>query len=92
MPGPTLTFAIIVATLFGAGFHFIVGGDARRLILYLLCSWIGFGLGHVAGTILGIDFLSVGTLRTLTATIGALVALVAAYILTLNRTRKRSSR
>lgn len=92
MPGPTLTFAFIIATLIGAVFHFIVGGDARRLILYLLCSWIGFGLGHVLGTVLAIDFLNVGTLRAFTATLGALIALVAANILTLNRTRKRSSR
>ena len=92
MPSPTLTFAFVIATLFGAVFHFVVGGDARRLILYLLCSWIGFGLGHVAGTILGIDFLSVGTLRTLTAAVGAVTALIAGYFLTLNRTQKRSSR
>ena len=47
LPGPTATFGFILATLYGAGFHFVVGGDVRRLALFLLSAWVGFGLGQL---------------------------------------------
>jgi hypothetical protein len=92
LPGPTLTLGFILATLFGAVFHLIVGGDARRLALFLIAGWIGFGLGHLVGVAFEIDLIAIGTLRVLTAGIGALIALVVALVLTSNRTRKRVSR
>ena len=82
MPGPTATFGFILATLYGAGFHFLVGGDARRLALFLLSAWVGFTLGHILGVMFMIDFMNIGTLRIIAATAGALVALVAAHFLT----------
>lgn len=82
MPGPTATFGFILATLYGAGFHFVTGGDVRRLALFLLSAWIGFALGHWLGVVLRIDILNIGTLRLVTATIGALVALIVAHFLT----------
>lgn len=92
MPSPTATFGFIIATLLGAGFHFIVGGDVRRLALFLLSAWIGFALGHIFGVLLEIDTLNVGTLHIMTASLGALVALAAAYGLTSNRMRGRLNR
>ena len=74
--------------MFGAVFHLIVGGDARRLALFLLAGWVGFGLGHFLGLAFGINILNIGTLRIFTAAIGALIALFAAYFLTANRSRK----
>ncbi len=92
MPGPTTTFGFILATLFGAVFHLIVGGDARRLALFLLAGWVGFGLGHLLGVVFGLNILNIGTLHIFTAAIGALIALFAAYFLTSDRTRKSSIR
>ncbi len=92
MPSPTATFGFIIATLIGASFHFIVGGDVRRLALFLLSAWIGFGLGHIFGVLLEIDALNIGTLHIMTASLGALVALAAAYGLTSNRMRGRLNR
>lgn len=89
MPGPTVTFAFILATILGALFHLIVGGDARRLALFLLSGWIGFSLGHVLGGILGIDILPIGSLHIVTAGFGAVVALVVARFLTASRGGKR---
>lgn len=89
MPAPTLTFAFILATLLGALFHLLMGGDARRLALFLLAGWIGFGLGHVIGAALGINLFNVGTLRLVSAVLGAIIALVAAALLTSSRKRKR---
>lgn len=88
MPAPGTTFGFILATLFGAGYHLIVGGDIRRLALFLLSAWVGFGLGHMLGVTFGINFLSIGTLRVLAASIGALVALAVAHVLTSNQQRQ----
>lgn len=76
MPGPTLTFAFVLATLYGALFHVIRGGDVRRLALYLLAGWVGFVLGHLAGALLEFNLLAIGTLRVVPATFGAFAALI----------------
>ncbi|MAS33580.1 MAG: hypothetical protein CL610_06210 [Anaerolineaceae bacterium] len=85
MPGPTLTFGFLLATLYGAGFHFLIGGDIRRLALFLLSAWVGFSLGHVLGVMLTIDIMNIGTLRVASATLGAFTALVVAHVLTSGR-------
>ena|SRR5579871_1942580 len=84
MPGPSITFGFILATLYGAVFHLILGGDIRRLALYLLASWLGFVLGHIFGSIFGLDIFNIGALHTFSATLGALLALVSARLLTRN--------
>jgi len=89
---PTLTFAFILATLYGAVFHLILGGDARRLALLLLSSWLGFGFGQLVGITFYIDFYNIGALRIVSATLGSLSALVAVSILTSRRMRRRSAR
>ena len=75
---PTLLLAFTLATLSGAGFHLWQGGGARRLALYLLAGWLGFALGHLVGDALRLDFFRIGALNTLSAMLGAAVALVAA--------------
>ena len=90
LPGPATTFGFILATLFGAGFHLIMGGDARRLALFLLAGWIGFGLGQLVGSVIGINILNIGTLRIFSASIGALIALLVTHFLTSERTHRRS--
>lgn len=82
MPSPSFVFSVIVATLYGAAFHVVSGGDARRLALFLLASWLGFALGHSAGELLGVTLLDIGPLHMLSATVGAWLALVVARLLT----------
>ena len=82
MPAPTIVFGFVVATLYGAIFHFISNGDVRRLALFFLASWIGFALGHITGDLLDVDLLDIGALNMLNATLGAVIALVLARILT----------
>jgi uncharacterized membrane protein YjjP (DUF1212 family) len=89
---PIITFAFILATLYGAAFHLILGGDARRFAVFLLSSWIGFGLGQVVGLTFQVDFYSIGSLRVFSATLGSLVALAAASFLTSKRLRKRPTK
>lgn len=92
MPSPSLTLGIILATLFGAAFHLVFGGDARRLALFLLCGWIGFGLGHILGAAFQMNLLNVGALRAGPAGLGALLALSIAHLLTSRPARKSSAR
>ncbi len=92
MPSPSFVFSVIVATLYGAAYHLVSGGDARRLALFLLASWLGFALGHSAGEILGITLLDIGPLHMLPATVGAWLALVTARILTRQAPRGVRSR
>lgn len=89
MLGPVFVFAFTVATLIGASFHLIFGGDARRLALFLLAAWIGFALGHTAGQSFGFDFFSIGELRIVPAVLGALFMVL---IFTTERSQGRSSR
>jgi len=77
---PGLFFGFILATLYGAVFHVIVGGDARRLALYLLAGWLGFIVGQVLGTALNITAFQIGPVKTAAASAGALIALFSAYI------------
>jgi hypothetical protein len=92
VPNPSVTFSFILATLFGAIFHLIAGGDARRLALFLLSGWVGFSLGHILGVIFEINILNIGPLRIVAASVGALVALIVAHVLTTSRTRRRPNR
>ncbi|MCL4875397.1 MAG: hypothetical protein KJ064_02000 [Anaerolineae bacterium] len=87
MPGPSLVFGFMLATFYGSTFHFILGGDARRLALFLLAGWLGFALGQIVGEILQINAINIGPLHFFTATIGALIGLFTVTVLT-NRTNE----
>ena len=72
---PAYIFGIVLSTLYGAGFHFFVAGNARRLMLYLLAGWTGFAVGHWAGDLIGFHLYDIGTLNFSAATLGAFIAL-----------------
>ena len=92
MPGPSIVFSFILATLYGAAFHLVSGGDARRLALFLLAAWLGFGLGHSFGEVVNATFLDIGPLHMLSATVGAWIALVVARLLTRQPDRRSARR
>jgi hypothetical protein len=81
-----------MATLVGAVFHLVAGGEFRRLALYLLCSWAGFALGHMLGILLDINTFNIGTLRIFPAIMGSVIALVVAFSLSSGRAKKRAGR
>ena len=89
MPGPVLTFGFILATLHGAVFHIIVGGDVRRLALFMLAAWSGFALGQLMAISLDLNVLLVGEIHLGPASLSALVALVLAHLLSASHGRPR---
>ena len=68
---PSLLFGLIIASLYGALYHLIRDGGPWKLLLYILFSWVGFGLGHSLGGWLGIQFFSIGAFNLGFATLGS---------------------
>ncbi|MCY4526606.1 MAG: hypothetical protein OXB89_08345 [Anaerolineaceae bacterium] len=89
MPGPVFTFGFILATLHGAIFHIVVGGDVRRLALFMLAAWAGFALGQLMAISLDLSVLLVGEIHLGPASLCALVALVLVHLLTRSQSRPR---
>ena len=87
---PSLLFGILVSTLYGALFHFIRGGGAGRLSLYLLLSWSGFWAGHLLGRQLNWTFVSVGPLNLGMASFGSVIFIGIGYWLSLVKTERKS--
>jgi len=60
MTTPAFIYSFLVATFLGSAFHFLKGGGGGRFVLLLILSWAGFIVGHLLGSIWGIDFLMIG--------------------------------
>jgi hypothetical protein len=74
-----IILGFLLATAYGTGFHLLLGGPARRIILYVLSAWVGFAIGHIVGDIFQIDLLKLGALQLFSASLGAWIALVASW-------------
>ncbi len=74
-----LVLGFLLSTAYGAGFHFLLGGPARRIPLYVLASWIGFAAGHFIGDMLNVELFKLGALHLLSASIGAWTALIGSW-------------
>ena len=79
MTTPAYLIAIILATLYGAMFHLFKGGNASKIFLYLVSSWMGFIIGHNVSPIVGASIYSIGPLNAGMASLGSGVALVLAH-------------
>lgn len=82
MPNPVFAFACIIATMYGLAFYVVTGGDARRLVLFVVTSWVGFLLGQYIGGSLSLDNLRIGTVHLLPATVAAFALLFFAHFVT----------
>jgi hypothetical protein len=56
-----------------------MGGDIKRLLLYLLLSWLGFWIGDLISNQIGLYFISVGLLNLGPSIIGSLLFLFIGY-------------
>ncbi|MEZ4512485.1 MAG: hypothetical protein R3C62_11465 [Chloroflexota bacterium] len=75
----SVVLGFLLATAYGSGFHLLLGGPARRILLYILAAWIGFALGHVVGDLLNVEVLKLGVLHLFSASLGAWIALIASW-------------
>jgi hypothetical protein len=75
-----LVLGFLLATLYGAGFHVIMGGRPRSIIVYLVASWIGFTVGHFVGDIFGIETLKLGAVYLFAASAGSWLAVVIIWL------------
>ena len=73
---PTLLFAFLIASLYGALYHLIRGGGFWRFILYLFLSLSGFFLGHWVGIWRGWAFLQFGSLNLGMCSVGSVLLLL----------------
>ncbi|HSM57809.1 MAG TPA: hypothetical protein VK879_16775 [Candidatus Sulfomarinibacteraceae bacterium] len=79
-----LVLGFLLATAYGAGFHVILGGPARRIPVYVIAAWLGFATGHFLGDFVNVDILRLGAVHLLTASVGAWSALLISWLLVRN--------
>ncbi len=87
---PTIVLGLILSTLYGALFHLWRGGNAGRLLLYLLLAWIGFWVGQFIGNYFSFTFDTLGQLHLVTASLGSLIFLAIGYWLSLVQVERRA--
>lgn len=71
-----IVLGFLVATAYGAGFHVLLGGRARRIAYYLIAAWLGFIIGQFAGDLFNIHLLQLGSVNLVSASVGAWLALL----------------
>jgi len=74
-----LVLGFLLSSAYGAGFHVMLGGPSRRIPLYLFAAWVGFGLGHFLGDLLGIELFKLGALHLFSASLGAWIGLISSW-------------
>ena len=78
---PTFIFGALIALLYGAFFHLLVGGSLGILMVYLFASFLGFWLGNYFGNQLQISIITLGPLNLGLGLIGStLICLVAWWL------------
>jgi len=73
MTTPALFYSFLLASLYGASFHFWKGGRGGKLFLSLFLSWIGFGAGHTLAVYLESSLLMIGPIHVGFGSLGSLV-------------------
>lgn len=75
----SIVLALLLATAFATLFHFLIGGPVKRLLLYILASWVGFAAGHFIGNLLQLDWFRLGPLNLMSASLGSWLALIGSW-------------
>ncbi len=66
---PSLVFSVLLASLYGAVFHFIWGKRWRDLALYWGAAIVGFGMGQAIFGLLGFSVYMIGQVRVVESTV-----------------------
>jgi len=75
---PALVLSAILAAMYGCVFHLWLGKTLQELALCLVASGLGFALGQIVGDRAGCEWLMLGQVHLLEATIGSIVLLLLA--------------
>ncbi len=67
---PPLVLSLVIASAYAAIFNLWQGG-AKKLPLHLVASWLGFGIGELAGDLLGLDVAMIGQIHVLEGSLGS---------------------
>ncbi len=86
---PGFAFGFLLSTLYGVGFHFWRGGNAGKLLVFVMLGWLGFWLGQMAAVLTGLHWISAGPLYVGMATLGSAALLGLGYWLSLVRGETR---
>lgn len=73
---PAILFALIIASFYGALYHFIRNGGFWRLLFCIGMSVIGFGVGHLIGLWRGWFLIPLGSINLGLSSLGSLIFLV----------------
>lgn len=74
-----LVLGFLLASIYGAAFHLIFGGPIKRIVLYLAAAWLGFFIGQFLGDFLNFEFLKLGKIHLVSASLGAWLLLLVAW-------------
>ena len=75
---PSLVFSVLLASLYGAIFHFIWGKRWKDLALYWGVAVVGFGMGQALFGLLGFSVFMIGEVQVVESTIVSWVCLFVA--------------
>ncbi len=74
-----LVLGFLLASIYGAAFHLIFGGPIKRILAYLAAAWLGFFIGQFIGDFLNFEFLKLGKIHLVSATLGSWILLLVAW-------------
>jgi hypothetical protein len=69
LQAPLVALALVIATLYSALFHLLLGESLRELVFSWLAAVVGFFAGQAVASALGWRDIRIGDLRLLTATL-----------------------
>lgn len=75
---PSFVFSFLLATLYGAVFHFIWGKRWRDLAVYWIVALLGFAIGQIVFDLLGFSTYVIGEVRVVESTVVCWVCLFVA--------------
>ena len=68
---PMVVLFVLLASLWAAVFHVIRGRTLVELPIFWAASQLGFATGELAARVLGLDFVMIGELHVVVATMGS---------------------
>lgn len=74
-----LVLGFLLASVYGAAFHFVFGGPIKRILVYLAAAWLGFFIGQFIGDFMNFEILKLGKIHLVSASLGSWLLLLGAW-------------